>query len=94
MEEYIEGREFYVGVLGNSRSAALSPIEMDFSGMPEGKPHVLDAKAKWDEKSPEYKGTKAVLAELPDELRASCRRRRWTPTGPSASAITAASTCG
>src|SRR5438445_373348 len=70
VEEYVEGREFYVGVLGNQEPTAFPPIEMDFSGMPEGKPHVLDAKAKWDEKSPEYKGTKAVVAELPDELRA------------------------
>ena len=33
-------------------------------------PHVLDAKAKWDEKSVEYKGTKAILADIPDEMRA------------------------
>ena len=69
VEEYIEGREFYVGVLGNQEPQAFPPIEMDFSGMPEGMPHVLDAKAKWDEKSPEYKGTKAVVADVPDELR-------------------------
>ena len=60
-EEYIEGRELYVGVLGNnSHAKPLPPVEMDFSGMPEGKPHVLDAKAKWDEKSPEYKGSRAA----------------------------------
>jgi D-alanine-D-alanine ligase len=70
VEEYIEGREFYVGVLGNQEPVAFPPIEMDFSGMPDGKPHVLDAKAKWDENSAEFKGTKAVVADLPDELRA------------------------
>jgi D-alanine-D-alanine ligase len=70
VEEYIEGREFYVGVLGNHVARAFPPVEMDFSGLPDGVPHVLDAKAKWDEKSPEYRGTRAVLAELPDELRA------------------------
>jgi D-alanine-D-alanine ligase len=47
---------------------------MDFSGLPEGVPHVLDAKAKWDEKSAQYKGTKAVIAELPDELRAKVQK--------------------
>src|SRR5262249_38635553 len=74
-EEYIEGRELYVGVLGNnSHAQPLPPVEMDFSGMPEGKPHVLDAKAKWDEKSPEYKGSRAVVAELPDELRARVQK--------------------
>src|SRR4051794_32321319 len=68
VEEYIEGREFYIGVLGNHTPQAFPPVEMDFSGMPEGKPHVLDAKAKWDEKSPEFRGSRAVMAELPDEL--------------------------
>lgn len=73
-EEYIEGREFYVGVLGNQDPIALPPIELDFSGLPEGALHVLDSKAKWDENSPEYKGTKSVLADLPDELRARLQK--------------------
>lgn len=45
-EEYIEGREFYVGVLGNRDPVALPPLEMDFSGLGGDVPHVLDAKAK------------------------------------------------
>ncbi len=73
-EEYVEGREFYVGVLGNQEPTAFPPIEMDFSGMPDGAPHVLDAKAKWDEESAEYKGSKAVLADVPDELRARLKK--------------------
>lgn len=70
VEEYIEGREFYVGVLGNIDPLALPPIEMDFSGLPDGTPRVLDKRAKWDEKSVEYKGTKAVLADLAPEMKA------------------------
>lgn len=70
VEEYIEGREFYVGVLGNQQLQALPPIEIDFSALPDGAPHVLGARAKWDEHSPEYQGTKAVLAQVPDELKA------------------------
>ena len=73
-EEFIEGREFYVGVLGNSDPMALPPIELDFSGLPEGAPQVMDSKAKWDEESAEYKGTKSVLADLPDELRARLQK--------------------
>jgi D-alanine-D-alanine ligase len=73
-EEYIEGREFYVGVLGNGQPKALPPIEVDFTGFPEGVPKVLDSKAKWDEDSKEYKGTKSVLANLPDELRAKLQK--------------------
>ena len=82
VEEFVEGREFYVGVLGNTTPQAFPPIEMDFSGLPDGVPHVLDAKAKWDEKSPQYKGTRAVVAELPNELRAACRRQLSTPIAP------------
>jgi D-alanine-D-alanine ligase len=69
-EEYIEGRELYVGVIGNGDAQALPPVEIDFSGFPEGAPRVLDEKAKWDAGSPEFRGTRSVLAELPDELRA------------------------
>jgi D-alanine-D-alanine ligase len=73
-EEYIEGREFYVGVFGNSQPKALPPIEVDFTGFPEGVPKVMDSKAKWDERSKEYKGTKSVIANLPDELRARLQK--------------------
>src|SRR6476469_4525735 len=72
--EYSVGREFYVGVLGNSQPKALPPIEVDFTGCPEGVPKVMDSKAKWDERSKEYKGTKSVLANLPDELRARLQK--------------------
>lgn len=73
-EEYIDGREFYVGVLGNSQPKALPPVEVDFTGFPEGVPKVMDSKAKWDERSKEYKGTKSIIATLPDELRAKLQK--------------------
>ncbi|MES1244651.1 MAG: ATP-grasp domain-containing protein [Acidobacteriota bacterium] len=75
VEEYIEGREFYVGVLGNREPVAFPPIEMDFSGLPEGIPRVAGSKAKWEPDSVEYKGTESKLAEdLPDELRARLQK--------------------
>ena len=73
-EEFIEGREFYVGVIGNQDLTAFPPVEMDFSGLPEGAPHVLDSKAKFDTASVEYQGTKAVMAEISDELRAKLQK--------------------
>jgi D-alanine-D-alanine ligase len=73
-EEFIDGREFYVGVIGNSQPKALPPVEIDFTGFPEGVPKVMDSKAKWDEHSKEYKGTRSVLAQLPDELRARLQK--------------------
>jgi D-alanine-D-alanine ligase len=69
-EEYIDGREFYVGVLGNQNATAFPPIEIDFTNMPADAPRVLDAKAKFDESTPEYQGTKPVVAEIDDQLRA------------------------
>src|SRR5205823_10169012 len=73
-EEYIEGREFYVGVLGNVEPEAFPPIEMDFSGLKGGAPRVLDSNAKWKKNSEEYKGTRAVVPDLPDELRAKLQK--------------------
>ncbi len=69
VEEYIEGREFYVGVLGNRKAIALPPIEMDFSGLPEGTPRFLDRNAKFGEGTAEFEGTKAKVAEIDDALR-------------------------
>ncbi len=74
VEEYVEGREFFIGVLGNRDPIAFAPVEMDFSGLPAGAPHVLDYKAKWDKKSAEFKGTNAVVPELPEELTACLQK--------------------
>jgi D-alanine-D-alanine ligase len=74
VEEYIDGRELYVGVLGNGVPTALPPIEVDFSGLPEGAPRIMSGRAKWNKRSAEYKGTEAVLAELPDETKAKVQK--------------------
>jgi len=47
-EEYIEGREIYMGVLGNQRLQTLPVWEMHFSRMPEDVPRIATAKVKWD----------------------------------------------
>lgn len=73
-EEYIEGREFYVGVLGNNEPTVFPPIEMDFSGLAEGEVKILDNAAKFDTKSERYQGTKSVLAELEPELKARIQK--------------------
>ena len=38
IEEYIEGREIYAGVLGNDNPEALPLVELDLSKLPEGTP--------------------------------------------------------
>ena len=73
-EEYIEGREFYVGVMGNDELAAFPPIEIDFSGLKEGSLKVMDNEAKFDESSERYHGTKAVIANIDAELKAKLHK--------------------
>jgi D-alanine-D-alanine ligase len=67
VEQFIEGREFYVGVLGNVNVEALPIIELDFSGFPDDKPHIASWAAKWGDdgagKGAEYAGTKSVFPE-------------------------------
>jgi D-alanine-D-alanine ligase len=72
-EEFIDGREFYVGVLGNSDAQALPVIELDFSGFPRGRPKIASWEAKWgdegDEKGAEFEGTRSVFpTDLSDDL--------------------------
>jgi D-alanine-D-alanine ligase len=48
VEEYIEGRELYVGVLGNERLRRLPVWEMRFGSMPESLAAIATRKVKWD----------------------------------------------
>ncbi len=48
IEEYIEGREFHVPILGNYPPRALPITEVDFSGLPAGLRDILSYEAKWD----------------------------------------------
>ncbi|HEY4306391.1 MAG TPA: ATP-grasp domain-containing protein [Gemmatimonadaceae bacterium] len=71
VEQFIEGREFYVGVLGNARAEALPVIEMDFSGFPEDKPKIASWEAKWGDdgegSGAEYAGTRSIFPDNVDE---------------------------
>jgi D-alanine-D-alanine ligase len=49
VEEYVEGRELYVGVLGNERLTVFPPRELFFRKVPEGEPKFATFKAKWDD---------------------------------------------
>src|SRR5256885_17087767 len=49
VEEFVDGREFYVGVLGNASPTALPVIELDFSAFPADRPKVASWEAKWGE---------------------------------------------
>ncbi|MGH9853064.1 MAG: D-alanine--D-alanine ligase family protein [Blastocatellia bacterium] len=47
-EEYIEGREIYVGVIGNEKLQAYTPWELVMTNLPEGAPNIVTGKVKWD----------------------------------------------
>jgi len=68
IEEYIEGREMYVAVIGNENPEALPVIELDLSKLPEGTPRIAGAEVKWGKGTKAYKDTKsAVATDLPEE---------------------------
>lgn len=68
VEEYIAGREFYVGILGNQRLKVLPIWEMKFTKAPK-KPTIATAKVKWDAATQERLGVETDAAVLPDDLR-------------------------
>jgi D-alanine-D-alanine ligase len=49
VEEYIEGRELYVSVMGNKQLTVYSPREVVFREVPDDEPKIATYKAKWDE---------------------------------------------
>jgi len=49
IEEYVEGRELYVSVLGNSRVSVLPVRELFFGDLPETEPKFATFRAKWDD---------------------------------------------
>lgn len=77
VEEYIDGREFYVGVLGNQRLKVLPIWELQFKKAPE-KPTIATAKVKWDAATQERLGVETDEANIPDGMRerigALCKR--------------------
>ena len=70
-EEYIDGRELNVAILGNKPPAALPISEIDFSGLTEGMHKIVSYEAKWIHGTVAYEGTRGVCpAVLPAQLEA------------------------
>ncbi len=65
IEEYIEGREIYIGILG---SEALPLLEWDFSKMPDGHPKFASSEAKWDEDSAYNDAPQIFPADIPEAV--------------------------
>ncbi len=65
VEEYIAGRELYVGVLGNDRLTRLPVWEMRFGSMPESLPAIATRKVKWDRR---YQQRYGITTQAADDL--------------------------
>jgi len=69
VEHYIDGRELYVGVLGNHRLRVLPIWELSFTKLPDEAPRIATEKVKWDRRYQRKIGVKTALArDLPEPL--------------------------
>ena len=87
VEEFIEGREFNVSIIGSKEGPVVLPIaEMTFLKYPEGKPRIMGYTAKWKEDSFEYSHTvrtfdlPATDSDLIDEIEKICKKC-WNSLG-------------
>jgi D-alanine-D-alanine ligase len=87
VEEFIEGREFNVSIIGTKNGPAVLPIaEMKFMKYPEGKPRIMGYSAKWKEDSFEYTHTQRTFKlpekdnDIKNEIERICKKC-WTSLG-------------
>ncbi|MGB9848181.1 MAG: D-alanine--D-alanine ligase family protein [Minisyncoccia bacterium] len=70
VEEFIDGREFNVGVIGNKKLTVLPVAEIDFSELPPQIPKVVSYRAKWVKQSIVFKKTPVICpANIDDDLK-------------------------
>lgn len=75
VEEFIEGREFYVGVIGNDRLHVLPVWELTFDNLPQNAPNIATTKVKWDLKYQKKVGVQTAEAkDLPAPVIAAIQR--------------------
>ena len=71
-EQYIEGRELYVGIMGNQRLQTLPIWELLFTKAPDNSPLIATAKAKWDL---EYQKKHGIETKAAKDLDPSIQQR-------------------
>jgi D-alanine-D-alanine ligase len=72
VEEYIEGRELNVAIIGNEQPWVLPISEIDFSKLPADYPKIVTYNAKWVEGTAEFTGT---IGTCPAKLGNGVERR-------------------
>src|SRR5258705_8855537 len=78
-EEYIEGRELYVSILGNHRLEVFPIRELIFKEVPPDEPKIATYRAKWDEDYRKRWGLANQFAEgldpaLQRDIEETCKR--------------------
>lgn len=75
VEQYVEGRELYVGVLGNDRLTVLPVWELGFGTMPDSVTPIATARVKHDAEYQEKWGiTEGAAKDLPPAVEAAVTR--------------------
>ena len=77
-EEYIDGRELYVSIMGNARLTIFPIRELIFREVPANEPKIATYKAKWDEEYRKRWGLDGQFAEdldpaLVKEIERTCK---------------------
>ena len=73
-EQYIAGREIYVGVIGNQRLQCYTPWELVIEKLPEGAPNIATSKLKWDPAYQEKVGVVTKAADIDKKMREKMER--------------------
>ena len=78
-EEYIDGRELYVSIIGNVRLTVFPIRELIFRAVPPNEPRIATFKAKWDEEYRKRWGLENQFADgleagLIDQVEQTCKR--------------------
>jgi len=73
-EQYIEGRELTIGVLGNQRLETSPIFEVFMENLREGAPNIFTSRVKWDTAYQKRIGLRTGPADLPDVKAAEIAR--------------------
>jgi D-alanine-D-alanine ligase len=68
VEEYVDGKELYCGVIGNQRLEVLPVWEMTFENLPEGQRRIATERVKWNSKYQQKVGVMTGATDLSDEM--------------------------
>ena len=74
VERYVDGRELYVGIIGNQRLRVFPVWELHFTKMPDDVHRIATERVKWSTKYQRKYGIKTRAARLPEDVAAEIQR--------------------